>query len=279
MNWFNTFFLHWFLGGEFLGSLIPVFQSPLWILADRIVLGFLRFMCVIGILFAVFHLFIHRVSPGKKINPEMPTASDYFRELKFALINGFIVNTIIIAGVGWMASSGRVIVYTEPAQYGLIYFYLSFPLLVIGLDVYFYVIHRALHSPWAYRKIHYIHHLSRVTNPLSGFSFHPIEGFLLFAFPSLWMLLFPVHIQAANFISWWAAIVVPLGHCGFEFYPRTLRRKPWAFFFNCPIHHEVHHRFGDRNFSLFFNFWDSLFGTNHPEYHTELKKFEDRPRP
>lgn len=35
---------------------------------------------------------------------------------------------------------------------------------------------------------------------------------------------------------------------------------------NTSTHHNLHHQQGNYNFGLYFNFWDRMMGTNHPQY-------------
>jgi sterol desaturase/sphingolipid hydroxylase (fatty acid hydroxylase superfamily) len=47
---------------------------------------------------------------------------------------------------------------------------------------------------------------------------------------------------------------------------------PIGFFLNSPTHHGLHHEKFLGNFSLYFNVWDRLMGTNHPEYAARFAK-------
>lgn len=75
--------------------------------------------------------------------------------------------------------------------------------------------------------------------------------------------------------------VVPGGHVGYELAPfiptlegmvtlavRGMRpRAPWL---NTVQHHDMHHRYPTRHFSLYFTHWDRLCGTLHPSYDKDI---------
>ena len=42
---------------------------------------------------------------------------------------------------------------------------------------------------------------------------------------------------------------------------------------NTVMHHDMHHRFPTRHFSLYFTHLDRMFGTLHPKYDTEVQQF------
>lgn len=49
----------------------------------------------------------------------------------------------------------------------------------------------------------------------------------------------------------------------------VLGRKPCKAL-NTVQHHDMHHRYPTKHFSLYFTHWDRLMGTLHPKYDTEL---------
>ena len=57
-----------------------------------------------------------------------------------------------------------------------------------------------------------------------------------------------------------------LGHCGYELFPRWFVRSWLGRILNTATHHAQHHETNRANFSLYFNYWDRLLGTNHQRY-------------
>ncbi len=82
-------------------------------------------------------------------------------------------------------------------------------------EVHFFVIHRAIHTPWLYRWIHSIHHNSVNPSPWSSLSMHPVEAFLYHAV-ALWHLVIPSNPIVAMFQLHMAGFGAVNGHLGFE---------------------------------------------------------------
>jgi sterol desaturase/sphingolipid hydroxylase (fatty acid hydroxylase superfamily) len=47
---------------------------------------------------------------------------------------------------------------------------------------------------------------------------------------------------------------------------------------NTSVHHNQHHRAVDCNYGLYYNLWDRLMGTNHPEYDDTFEAVAARAR-
>ena len=76
----------------------------------------------------------------------------------------------------------------------------------------------------------------------------------------------PLHPLAFSIFMLWQISFNVLGHCGYELYPRWFLRSPLGRFINTTTHHAQHHETNRANFSLYFNHWDRLLGTNHHRY-------------
>jgi hypothetical protein len=81
-----------------------------------------------------------------------------------------------------------------------------------------------------------------------------------------------VHPTAFAIFMIWQISFNVLGHCGYELYPSWFLRSPLGLLLNTTTHHAQHHETNRANFSLYFNFWDRLMGTNHQRY---KERFED----
>lgn len=57
-----------------------------------------------------------------------------------------------------------------------------------------------------------------------------------------------------------------IGHSGYEFFPKGFATSPFTRIKSCATFHYLHHKNGNYNLSLFFNYWDRLMGTIHPDY-------------
>ena len=84
------------------------------------------------------------------------------------------------------------------------------------------------------------------------------------------MFVIPIHELAFNLYVAVVLIYNALGHSGVEFLPRALAKHAVWRLHNTPTHHNMHHRYVNYNYGLYFNFWDRLFKTNHPSYEAEF---------
>ena len=101
------------------------------------------------------------------------------------------------------------------AQSNPIWFFVMFLLLPVAQSFHFYWLHRALHIPWIYKRVHSVHHRSVSVAPWSGFSMHPIEhvGYLSLLLIFLVVPAHPIHLL---FIGYSLALSSATSHAGFE---------------------------------------------------------------
>ena len=140
---------------------------------------------------------------------------------------------------------------------------------ILWHDTYFYWSHRALHHP-KLMKFHVIHHKSHNTTPFTSFSFHPVEALVQTGFLVL-IFVIPIHIFALAAVMFWQMIFNVLGHLGFEIFPQKIHKNILGKHFNTVTHHNMHHRYINQNFGLYFNFWDRIMKTNHKEYEKQYE--------
>nr|AYM53610.1 fatty acid hydroxylase [Cystobacter velatus] len=85
------------------------------------------------------------------------------------------------------------------------------------------------------------------------------------------ILTLPVHRGAFLIFLTIQLFINVIGHLGFELYPRGFLRSPVGRWFNTTTHHHQHHQRMKWNFGLYFNVWDRLLGTNHPQYESTFE--------
>ncbi len=126
-------------------------------------------------------------------------------------------------------------------------------------DAWHYFAHRALHHPWAYKRIHHIHHKYVAPfGPAANYA-HPAEtlftGFgTVLAVIALRPHLFVVLIWIA--LRQWQAISV---HIGYDFAWRPSRFLP---FVGGARFHDRHHEKFNCNYAPTFVWWDRILGTS-----------------
>ncbi|TVY94332.1 Sphinganine C4-monooxygenase [Lachnellula willkommii] len=131
---------------------------------------------------------------------------------------------------------------------------------LILADTFQYFMHRAMHTRWLYKNIHYLHHDVYVPYAYGAYYNHPLESIPIdsIGYPlGLWLAGMN-NRQAALFGALWTFKSV-IDHCGYDF--------PWnPCNIICPdsvIFHDLHHQsWGLKyNFSVYMDFWDRWFGT------------------
>lgn len=163
-------------------------------------------------------------------------------------------------------------IYTDFSEYGWVYFIFTVVLFIILHDTYFYWMHRFTHWKPIFKWVHAVHHQSSNPSPWAAFSFHPTEAFLHALFVMLVATCIPVHPLAIYIFMHFMTTMNTLGHLGYDFFPKNLAFTKWFKIINTPLHHNMHHKYSNSNFSLYFNLWDCWFNTNHPRYREEYIK-------
>jgi lathosterol oxidase len=172
-------------------------------------------------------------------------------------IESSVVFAMMITVVIWGLQTNKTSIYFDldhfPTWYGPLSLFLF-----LGLqDTYFYWSHRLMHMVY-FKQIHFAHHESRNPSAWTSFAFHPVEAFIQAIF--LPAFLFTVPIHPYYLIS--GLMVMTLfgitNHLEKEIYPELLEEK---LFMITSTHHQKHHKYVNKNFGLFFTFWDLVMRT------------------
>ncbi len=231
----------------------------------------LRYLLIAGTAYLLFYVWKRRSYLHKRIQAFFPKQADYRREVLYSL-STFLIFGVISVGVVMAQRAGYTQIYTNLADYGWGYFVLSILLTIVLHDAYFYWTHRLMHWRVLYRRVHNVHHLSTNPSPWSAFAFHPLEAVAEAGILPLIVFLMPIHPLAVFIFILYMTVMNVLGHLGFEVYPKGFTRSVLTGWNNTSTHHNMHHKYFKYNYGLYFNWWDKLMGTNHPQYH---EKFDE----
>ncbi len=129
----------------------------------------------------------------------------------------------------------------------------SLLLYVLADETAFYWLHRLMHRPWFFHRIHRRHHAFRFNTGVAVEYFHPAESLLL----ALSLLSGPLLLGGHVLTVWlWLALRFwesVDAHGDYHF--------PWSL---AARHHAIHHRHNRGWYGSFFNLWDRALGTRGP---------------
>ena len=129
----------------------------------------------------------------------------------------------------------------------------QFPKFILFTDCGIYFIHRWLHWPWVYKKLHKPHHKWIVCTPFASHAFHPVDGWAQSLPYHLYPLLFPLHkvlyLFLFTFVNFWTVMI----HDG-----QYMSNDP---FVNGTACHTVHHLYFNYNYGQFTTLWDRIGGS------------------
>lgn len=128
---------------------------------------------------------------------------------------------------------------------------------IMFTDCMIYWIHRGLHIPFLYKRLHKTHHLWKVPTPFASHAFNPVDGFLQSIPYHIYVFLFPMHkyvyLFMFVFVNFWTVSI----HDGDFRVPSLLKR-----FVNGSAHHTDHHLYYNYNYGQFVRnchyFWKKL---------------------
>ncbi|MEM7179336.1 MAG: sterol desaturase family protein [Spirochaetota bacterium] len=212
----------------------------------------------------------HRLIQKKK-----PERDKMIQEIKYSL-STFVIFALTGVGVYLARTSGISLMYAEIQDYGWGYFLFSVVAMIFAHDTYFYWTHRAMHHKLLFKRVHLVHHRSTNPSPWASFAFHPTEAVVEAAIVPIMIFVIPLHpfvilafIMYMNFFN-------VLGHLAFELYPKGFTKSKLWGWNNTTTHHNMHHKYFNCNYGLYFNIWDKLMGTNHAKYHDTFEEVTSR---
>jgi sterol desaturase/sphingolipid hydroxylase (fatty acid hydroxylase superfamily) len=214
----------------------------------------------------------------RRIQERFPVLARIRYEFKWTM-STFAIYTVLSVGAYLLYVAGYTRRYAEVSEYGWTYFFFSILVMIVLHDAYFYWTHRLLHWKPLFRRVHRVHHQSFNPSPWAAFSFHPVEAVISFGILPLILVLIPFHEVALKLFLVYMTIMNVWGHVGYEFFPRGFTRHRLAKWHNTSTHHNMHHSRVHCNYSLYFNLWDRLMGTNHADYDGTFEEVVSRPSP
>ena len=239
------------------------------------------YFTIAGFAWLSLHVILARWLAHRRIGEKTPSLGQMSREvfysfrslLIYGLVGGFMafaylsdwtqIYTRIEPG---HPRSGPQLFPLGPLSPGWTYLLFNLALIVLIHDTYFYWTHRLMHHPRLFRLMHRTHHLSINPSPWAAYAFSTWEAFVQAGIAPLVLFTLPTHPIAFSIFMLWQISFNVLGHCGYELFPAWFVRSWLGRILNTATHHAQHHETNRANFSLYFNLWDRLMGTNHHRY-------------
>ncbi|KAK9461987.1 uncharacterized protein V1516DRAFT_283641 [Lipomyces oligophaga] len=162
---------------------------------------------------------------------------------------------MVLYTVPWFLAEvrGYGMLYWDVEDYGYFYLALQFPLFIGFTDCGIYAIHRGLHHPLLYKRLHKPHHKWIVPTPFASHAFHPVDGYLQSLPYHFFPFVFPLHkisyLFLFTFINVWTIMI----HDG-----EYVTQNPAI---NGSACHTVHHLYFNYNYGQFTTLWDRIGGS------------------
>lgn len=154
-----------------------------------------------------------------------------------------------------------------------VWFVLWLLLFPVFSSMHFYFVHRLLHWPPLYARVHALHHRSINVGPWSGLSMHPVES-VIYASAVLIHFMIPSH-PVIFLVHIYIKMIGPaFSHAGFEGVLARDSRLVDAGDF----HHQLHHRFFECNYGTAESPWDRWFGSFHDGSDEATQRIKERRR-
>jgi sterol desaturase/sphingolipid hydroxylase (fatty acid hydroxylase superfamily) len=200
----------------------------------------------------------NRLTLTRRLQPRPFQREDLKRELLASALTAVLFGTFF----GIFYGGQQPVKLNHHGAGGVLEFLGWLGLVVLVHDTYFYWSHRLLHHRLVFPRVHAFHHRSTNPSPFAALAFQPLEALaqVIWAVPLSLLLPIPTLVWLA--FSFLAIFVNVLGHCGVEPYPPSWQTHPVLKWLNFATMHNRHHLEFERNYGLYFSFWDRVMGTN-----------------
>jgi len=230
----------------------------------------IRYLITASLAFISFYFIFKNIFWFRKIQKKLPKRKDYKRDIIYSLISVSIFGTVSLIIFYYLFSYTNF--YRNFNQYGVLYYIFSWIWMLFLHDTYFYWMHKMMHHPKLYRKVHLVHHKSTNPSPWTAYAFHPFEAFLEALIAPLIAFTLPVHISAFGLFFLFQIIYNVYGHLGFELYPKGFHKTLIGKWINTSTAHNLHHKKFNGNYGLYFLFWDRIMGTIREDYDSTFEE-------
>jgi sterol desaturase/sphingolipid hydroxylase (fatty acid hydroxylase superfamily) len=238
-----------------------------------------RYFVLALIAFILFYVLFRNKWLYKKIQQRFPKNKDYAREILYS-----VTTMIIFALVSSIVFTHPRIrpyttMYTDINQFGWVYYFAAFPIMLFIHDTYFYWCHRLMHHKKIFNYVHLVHHQSTNPSPWAAYAFHPLEAFIEIGILFVFVFTIPIHKTHLLIFFLFMIVYNVYGHLGYELYPKGFGKHWFGRWINTSVNHNQHHQYFKGNYGLYFLFWDRILGTIREDYEERFDEVKQRPTP
>lgn len=143
------------------------------------------------------------------------------------------------------------------------------------MEISAYSVHRFLHRPWWYARVHKVHHYWKNPNVFVVSAIHPVELLAQGLATTLILITLPLSFPMFVLALAWIYIGNTIDHSGYNLEHWPLCRM--LFWQASPDFHDNHHLYFHANFGALVDWWDRLGGTFYnPKQHGDIGLGEDQ---
>ncbi|MCF8276458.1 MAG: sterol desaturase family protein [Flavobacteriales bacterium] len=233
----------------------------------------LRYLFFASLVFFPCYFWFKNSIAWRRIQAKFPVRKDYQREIGYSLLTFVFFG---LSGLLVFVIKDHTQLYANISDYPIWWFVLSIPVALVIHDTYFYWTHRLMHHPKLFKAFHLVHHKSTNPTPWASFAFHPLEAMVESGIIIVLAFIIPMHLYALMLFLVVMTMENVMGHLGYEFFPKWLTRSKLGFWLNTSTNHNMHHKYFDGNYGLYFRWWDEWMGTTHAKYTATLEEIQNR---
>lgn len=194
-----------------------------------------------------------RQQVGAVVTPSLPRSGQVREEIRHSLLS---IQVFALQGVGlwWLLQHGYLSAAPLTSTTAWV---LQVVVLFAFNEVHFYLAHRGLHHPWWLRRVHGVHHRSRIPTPYATYAFHWGEAAVLGSVMPLALLVYPFALSSLLVLPLLSIVINVQGHCNYTLFPGARRGALRGYV----QHHQAHHEKLRGNFGFALPWLDQWLGT------------------
>lgn len=211
------------------------------------------------------------------IQTEFPKSIQLWKEIAYSM-STVVIFSLVGFGLFSAKRAGLTMIYDRLEEHSITYLMLSLVVMIVFHDFYFYWTHRFMHHPTVFKYVHKVHHESTNPSPWAAYAFHPWEAIVQAMVLPILVFTIPLHPIVITIFLLYMIVRNVVGHLGFEILPRGFTKNKWLNWNTAITHHNLHHRYFNRNYGLYFSWWDNIMKTTHEKYHETFEEVTSRPK-